>query len=236
MEIVLIHGFRGNHLGFRDVAKFLRKAGFSVYVPDLPPAGKYPLAKYDAEHYAKWVADYILEKKLNRPVVIGHSMGSIIAAATAEKYPEIINQKIIFLAPISTRPARIFSFLAPGVIFLPNSLISYITTRFLIVKKGRSFFKKTVELTRQCAAQYTSRLDVAKAAFFSANHAISDFSFKRDAYFLDGETDRLSSQQATLTVAAKYSGKAEFIPNAGHLLNYEVPEQVAQKIADFINA
>lgn len=234
MEVLLIHGFRGNHLGLREIAKCLRKKGYKVYAPDLPPAGKYPLAKYDADHYARWVANYILEKKLDRPVLVGHSMGSIIAAATAEKYPELINRKIVFLAPISVKPAKIFTFFVPGVIAIPNKVVGYVTTRFLIIKKGSDFFRKTLEITHQCASQYTSRMDLAKVAYFSAQHAIADFDFERDAYFLAGETDRLNSQEATQRTAEKFAGKAEFIPGTGHLLNYEAPDQVAEKIADFL--
>ena len=147
MQIVLVHGFRGNHLGLRDVARFLRRKGFEVYAPDLPPMSRYPLDKYDADHYAKWLANYILEKKLDRPVLVGHSMGSITVAATAEKYPELINEKIVFLSPISSKTPKWLSPVTPLCVLFPNWLISHITTRFLIVKKGKDFYHDTVEIT-----------------------------------------------------------------------------------------
>ncbi len=234
MQLLLLHGFRGNHLGLRDVAKFLRRKGFETYVPDLPPMSKYPLDKYDPEHYAKWIANYILEKKLDRPVLIGHSMGSIIAAATAEKYPELINQKIIFLAPISVTPPKFIIPVVPLSVVLPNSLISHITTRYVIIKKGKKTYRDIVDLSIRCASKYTSRRDILKAAIFSETHSISDFTFDRDALFIAGQPDRLCSEDATRTLADKLNAKAEFIPGTGHLLNYEEPSIVADHIADFL--
>lgn len=234
MQLLLIHGFRGNHLGMREIAKHLRRKGYEVFVPDLPPMGRYPLAKYDAEHYAKWVANYILEKKLDRPVLVGHSMGSIISAATAEKYPELINQKIVFLAPIAVKPPRFIAPLTPLSALLPNSLISHITTRYLIVKKDKSFYGEIVDLTKRCASKYTSRLDILKAAIFSVNHSISDFNFDRNALFLAGDTDRLNPHKAVSTTAKKYHAKVVFVKNSGHLLNSEVPDLVANHIDDFL--
>lgn len=234
MQVVLIHGFRGNHLGLKDVAKFLRRKGFSVCAPDLPPAGRYPLDKYDAEHYARWVANYIIEKKLDRPILIGHSMGSIIASATAEKYPELIGEKIVFLAPISVKPPKFLAPITPLSVVLPNGLISRITTKYLIVKKEKNFYRETVELTKRCASKYVSRRDVMKAAIFSESNSIADFQFKKDALFIAGENDRLCSREATQKLAKKLGGEAVFLDGTGHLLNYESPELVADKISDFL--
>lgn len=234
MQLLLLHGFRGNHLGLRDIAKFLRRQGFEVYVPDLPPMCRYPLEKYDADHYTNWIANYILEKKLDRPVLVGHSMGSILAAATAEKYPELINEQIIFLAPISVKPPKFIAPVTPLSVLLPNALVSRITTRFLIIKPGKTTYRNTLDLTKRCASKYTSRRDIMKAAIFSETHSISDFNFTRKALFIAGENDRLCPKAATRTLAKKHHADAKFIPDTGHLLNYEDPKAVADHISDFL--
>ncbi|TWO99507.1 alpha/beta fold hydrolase, partial [TM7 phylum sp. oral taxon 351] len=90
--LLFVHGFRGNHFGLEEVITKFKDLGYPVYAPDIPPAfntqsEKLPTLKnFTTEGYATWIADYILDNNLDRPILIGHSMGSIIAAATAEKY------------------------------------------------------------------------------------------------------------------------------------------------------
>ena len=141
--LLFVHGFRGNHLGLKETADYLKAKGYTCYAPDIPPAfntqkEKLPiLSEHTADGYAKWLANYIVEKKLDRPILIGHSMGSIICAATAEKYPELINDKIFFLSPICVTPPKFICNLAPLSSILPTKMISYITTKYLLVPKHK---------------------------------------------------------------------------------------------------
>ena len=36
--ILLVHGFRGNHLGLAEFQKLLEAEGYQVFNPDIPPA------------------------------------------------------------------------------------------------------------------------------------------------------------------------------------------------------
>ena len=88
--LLFVHGFRGNHFGLTEIIQKFEALGYSTYCPDIPPAFNTKeetlpkLTSFTAESYATWLADYILDNKLDHPVLIGHSLGSIIAAATAE--------------------------------------------------------------------------------------------------------------------------------------------------------
>ncbi len=234
--LLFIHGFRGNHLGVEAVASYFKEKGYECYTPDVPPAyntqkEKLPeLTEHTADGYAKWVADYILEKKLDRPILIGHSMGSIICAATAEKYPELINDKIFFLSPICVTPPKFICNLAPLSVILPTNLLSYITTKYLIVPKDKETFKEVIKVTKKCAERFTSKMDSGRAAKFSISYAISDFNFEKDAYFIAGESDKLNSQEQIKKVAKKFGRKPVFLKNSGHLINYECPDVLAKEI------
>ena len=81
--ILLLHGFRGTKEGLGDIDKALREQGFNVYAPDLPPFGEAGvMVEYTPKTYAEYVNNYIKDKKLHKPILVGHSMGSIIAAAS----------------------------------------------------------------------------------------------------------------------------------------------------------
>ncbi len=234
--LLFIHGFRGNHLGLKDTKEYLEAKGYKCYAPDIPPAfntqdEKVPeLSAHTADGYAKWVADYILENKLDHPILIGHSMGSIISAATAEKYPELINEKIFFLSPICVTPPKFICNLAPLTAILPTKLISYVTTKYLLVPKDKQVFKDVLKITEKCAEKFTSKKDSGRAAKFSISYAISDFNFDKKAVFIAGESDKLNSQDQVKAVAKKFGAKPTFLKKSGHLINYECPVVLAETI------
>ena len=232
--LLFIHGFRGNHFGLSAITKFFKTRGYSVYCPDIPPAfntKKEHLPKLDtfsADSYATWVANYILDKKLDRPILLGHSLGSIIVATTAEKYPNLIHQKIFFLSPISKKAPSFIKYLIPLIKIIPNKLVSLVVTLFLIAKAGKPQLRNILKLTFQCAEKFTSKNDQIKAAFFSIKHSISDFNFNKQAFFIIGKQDKMNSVSQTTQVAKKYQGKVFLLEDTGHLLNYEDPLEVCK--------
>lgn len=238
--LLFIHGFRGNHLGLQDTAKYFKQAGYKTYAPDIPPSkntqgeGQEPIKKFTDEDYATWVANYIVEKKLDHPILIGHSMGSIIVAATAERFPNLIADKVVFLSPIAVKPPRAITSLSPLCVVVPNKVIGYATTKYLIVPKDKKTLRKTLDTTYECSKHFTKRVDVARAAKFSSTYAISDFNFTQKCIFIAGEKDRLNSVKAVKDTAKKFNAEAVFIKNAGHLVNYEEPIKLAKEIEKFI--
>lgn len=234
--LLFIHGFRGNHLGLKDTMDYFEDKGYACFAPDIPPAfntqkGKNPeLTGYTADGYAKWVADYIIEKKLNRPILIGHSMGSIICAATAEKYPELINDKMFLLSPICVTPPKFIGFLSPLTVILPKNAVSYVTTKYLLVPKDKQVFKNVLKITKKCAKKFTGRMDTGRAARFSMKYSISDFDFKKDVVFIAGESDKLNSKDQVKNLAKKHNTKPIFLEKSGHLINYECPVLLAEEI------
>ena len=234
-NLIFVHGFRGNGLGLKELAtKYFPTEDYKCYILEVPPAGGKSLTEYTANNYAKFVADYIKKNKIKKPVLIGHSMGSIICAAVAERYPELIGDKLIFLSPISVKPAKFFAMLTPLTAILPNKIIGYISTKYMFIPKDKKLLKNTLKTTYLCGADYTTKKDVFKSAKFSSSCAIDDFNIKKDILFLSGEKDRLIPRQKTEAVARKYSAKTAYVKGTGHLLNYENPKETATVIKRFL--
>lgn len=252
--LLFLHGFRGSHEGVIDISVWLLDQGYECYYPDLPPFGhsETELEAYDADHYAKFIADYIkdtfgdLEKHPERrPVLIGHSMGSIIAAATAAKYPDLTSDKLILLAPISTTPPKWIANLQPLVTVLPNHLVGYATTKYLATVKSRPEFKEALKTTYACSENYLSRKGVRASARFSASHKISDFDFHKNTCLIAGDNDKLIARKYTdileKTIRERfeqgntpYEVEIHYIKGGGHLINYENPRETAKLILDFL--
>ena len=238
--VLLLHGFRGTKEGLEDVAKALEKQGLKVFAPDLPPFGEAgALAEYTPESYADFVADYIRQKRLKKPVLIGHSMGSIIAAATAAQHADKVANKLVLLAPISARPPKVFTNMAPLIAIAPSDLVTLACTVYLKSTKDIDQFAEMLAVSCLSGREFTSRTDVRKAAKFSMRYQVGDFDFRQNTLLLAGNKDRLIKKEETEKLAEELRKRgekcqAEFLLGEGHLLNYEAPELVAEKIVKFI--
>lgn len=236
-NIIFIHGFRGSSLGLEKIANCFDKKNYNVFIPDIPPAGDESLPEYSPRLYTRFLARYIRDREIKNPILVGHSMGSIIVAAMAERYPELINKKVILLSPISSHPAKFFKLLSPLSALLPNKLVGYLTTKYLFIPKDKNLFRETLLLTYHCGENFSRRLDIYKAAKFSTDYAIPDFNLdEKTTCIIAGEKDRLIPKKKTDILAQDLNTKAEYIKDAGHLINYETPEQVAKLIKKFLKA
>lgn len=234
-SLVLLHGFRGSPLGLAEVADVLSAAGYDVHTPAVPPFGGASIDSYTPEAYVSFIDNFVREHHIERPVLIGHSMGSIVAAAVAHTEPNLIHDKLILLSPISARTSRLIAPLVPVSAGSPRLVTDYITTRFLFVPHDPKLFKKALAITNQCSGDQVPRArEVFRSAKFSAQYSVADFPFEKDTLFLAGESDRIVNKKNTEELAKKIGAKLEFIPGSGHLHNYEKPRETAEAILRFL--
>lgn len=88
--VVLVHGLPGSVRDFRWLAPHLVEAGLRVIRVDLPGFGGTPvqtLPDPSPEGRAAFVAQVIDALGLQRPLVVGHSMGGVVATAVAALRP-----------------------------------------------------------------------------------------------------------------------------------------------------
>lgn len=236
--IILVHGFRGSPIGLQSIGKFLQKAGYQVFTPPIPPfGGAEDIIEYTPKTYADYLARFAHKKHLQKPILIGHSMGSIIAAATLYFYPNVFNHQAVLLSPISARTAKPFRLVAPLSALTPKGVVDYITTRFLFVPHNHSLFRETLQITHRCSNdQAPSKNKVMAAAKFSTKYAVGDFRPRKKILLLAGEKDRLIHKSQTQKLAQELAAEVIFLPNTGHLHNYEQPEETARAIINFLKA
>jgi pimeloyl-ACP methyl ester carboxylesterase len=89
-DIVLIHGFQATAQCWEPYKEFFESRGFRVTAPDLPGRNGVPLpdglkpGRVSLRHYAEYCAG-VLRTFESPPVVIGHSMGALLAQMLAER-------------------------------------------------------------------------------------------------------------------------------------------------------
>lgn len=90
--IVLLHGFAEDHTIWNNQVNALSKV-CKIIIPDLPGSGKSGLLPGEGiaiEAYADCMYALLLHEKIERCIMLGHSMGGYITLAFAERYPEML--------------------------------------------------------------------------------------------------------------------------------------------------
>ncbi len=95
-SLVLLHGITDSGLCWPRVVKALG-AEYDMILPDARGHGlsEKPETGYAAQDHAADVAGLIRGLGLNRPVLIGHSMGAGVAATVAAHYPDLVSAVIL---------------------------------------------------------------------------------------------------------------------------------------------
>lgn len=254
--IVLIHGYRGNHHGLEAIAGALDD--FNVYIPDLPGFGKSEAfnKNHSIKNYADWLSEFIIALDLEKkPILLGHSFGSIVCAAFAANSSQI--SMLVLENPVSA-PAlegeRVFiSKLTQKFFELIGSVPPVLASRLLKswpMVRGMSIImtkSRDPELRRWIHKQHDDNFsDFAEirvalegyAASISDNVSNYAGRFQVPTLIVIGDRDEITStkrqnQMADSIQAIKHLSVHQGI---GHLTHYESPALVAHDIRAFVAA
>lgn len=251
--IVFIHGYRGNHHGLEAIAGAL--PDFNIIIPDLPGFGQStPFSgSHSVENYAAWLAEFISSLELkNKPVLLGHSFGSIVCAAFASTSNSI--EKLILENPVSAPalkgPNAALTKLAQGFFALAEKLPTqsgeWLLKSWPMVRGMSIVMTKTwnPELRRWVHAQhdanfndFANRKVVIEGYRASISTDVSKFAeyFKVPTLLIIGSRDDITSTKQQYAMAAKITVPHSISQHmgVGHLTHYEVPAEVAADIRRF---
>jgi len=103
--MVLVHGWCSDHTAFApQFAHFAQT--HRVVAPDLRGHGASdPAGRYDIRDFAGDLAWMSRQLDLDRPVVVGHSMGGMVAVEAAAAYPEVFAAAVTLDSPLVDDPS-----------------------------------------------------------------------------------------------------------------------------------
>ena len=253
--IVVIHGYRGTHHGLERVIAHMPKYRFIV--PDLPGFGdSAPLAAgaHDIEGYATAMAHFIRQLSLEGSILVGHSMGSIVAAELAKSHPDLI-ELLVLINPIAAHPLKGTS----GLVVTPSIFYHWLGGKALPAGLGRKLLDSKTFLLFGSVLMAKTR-DKNLRRLVHANHlrhmtAYASPRMLYEAYLgsLSGTvTDRaphitvptllVAGDKDDLAPPATQKRLVQQLPGAelvviddvGHLIHYETPLEAAEAIDRFI--
>lgn len=234
METVLIlHGWGWpiSSPQWVEVKALLKKAGFQVFVPDLPGFGenkKIVQKPWTIDDYVEWVK-YICEKNnLSQIILAGHSFGGSVAAKFSAKYSAIV-KKLILVDSAGIRKKRLKKEIQKAVAHLLNKF-SFLPFYGLVRKIAyRILFRHSDYLLTEGAMKQTylnvigedisslfSQITVPTLLVWGGKDGITPL---RHAYFINK------------SIAGS---KLEIIPGIRHNPHRESPEILVEKIINFI--
>jgi len=96
--VVLLHGMNFGGFYFAGVIDVLRKEGFRVVVPDQIGFGRSskPIIAYKFHDMAANTRKLLQTLGVNSAVIVGHSMGGMLAARFSASYPEMTERTVIY--------------------------------------------------------------------------------------------------------------------------------------------
>ncbi|OYX41869.1 hypothetical protein B7Y94_04425, partial [Candidatus Saccharibacteria bacterium 32-49-12] len=156
--IIMIHGYRGTHHGL-SLIKQSFEPRFDCLVPDLPGFGAGPhLSSYSLNDYVDWLKEFVAKSTngSTKPILLGHSFGSIVCSAYAAQYPGSITELILVNpigAPALQGPRSILNRLAVAYYWigsqLPNQLAHAWLSSQLVTRLMSEVMAKTRDSTKR---------------------------------------------------------------------------------------
>jgi len=245
-KIILLHGLRGDHHGLQEVAEMLEKKGFDVVNPDLPGYGAdKTLDRKTLEFYSEWIHKIVKSEK-QKPFIVAHSMGSIVASHYLAEHSDETQPKAVFVSPIfrsdfkqkssNVRCALTNAALhllppRPRLGLMRSKLASFCISHYLTADKKQS--KKIDEMHYKYSGNVNSGrglLDDIKISMKEQTVPVK----RMDILYVMGVKDRLTKAKLAKERAAKNGAKYIEVAGVGHLINYENPEALTQAISDFL--
>ena len=239
--VVFIHGIGGGARVWKPQLQSFSAAGYRPVALDLPGYGARP--PVDAMSFPDLAADLEREialRGLQRPVLVGHSMGGMVVQTMLRRQPDSYRAAVLS----ATSPA----FGDPGGEFQKK----FVADRLAPLDAGRNMADMAPDMVDGMVG---SRIDAARRAFAkeimaqscertyrAAVHCLVGFderanlgSIRVPVLCLAGKHDRNAPAKMMERMAAKIPGRALRLPaGVGHLANLEAPQAFDGAVLGFL--
>lgn len=250
--IVLLHGFGASAFSYKNVLEPLGEIGYVIAYDRTAfgfterPTSWTGTNPYGIEGQLELLDELVTEFGANKEVIIlGHSAGGNVAASYAEKYPEKVQQLILYAPAVGLSGAGNsigWIFDIPQINHLGPLLVSTIATSGLDLLYES--YVDDSQITEATLAGYTAPLKVNgwEKAFWLFNKAprsnnvgerISNLTMP--TLVITGDQDTVVATDASIELSKKIPrATLVVIPQTGHLPNEEKPEEFANSVIEFI--
>lgn len=236
--ITFIHGAGMDHTVWVMPARYFARHGFRVIAPDLPghgQSGGEPLDSIDA--LRDWIVALQDALDINSCALVGHSMGSLVAFATAASHPERVS-KLALLGTAAPMPVSDGLLNAArdnhhAAIDMANTWSHSATGKLGSSGQPGSWNLNTGMRLIERAADGVYHADLAACNDFDA--AAFDSISSTPTLIIAGTADQMTPVRSGLEVAAGITDCEKVIlEGCGHSMLSEQPNAVLDALAGFL--
>ena len=235
--VILLHGLAADGLTWTSLARALEE-DYDLIMPDARGHGtsSAPDCGYRYQDHARDVIGLIRALDLPRPILVGHSMGGMTAAVVAGSAPELLRGLVLadpsFLTPERQREVRDSDAADQHRRTLARSFDQVLAD---LRARHRDRPSETLELTAR------ARLRTSLSAFDVLTPPYPDYLDLVGRIGVPCQLIIAGSGVVTETAAAELQGinprlQVRCIPEAGHGLHYDRPEDFAALVKSFLRS
>ena len=239
--LLILHGFLGSGDNWISLARRWAKEGFRVHLIDLRNHGKsFWSDRFDFEVLLQDLDNYIAFHRLEKPHLLGHSLGGKILMFDAVKNPENRGKYIIVdIAPKAYTPHHQFIFDALKAVnpafYRSREDIEKALEPYISQRPVRLFIMKNLKRTPEGFA-WKINIPVLEHAMRESGKALPPgTTYDKEILFLRGTKSPYISG-TDIDLIRQHFPKAHIMNiHAGHWLHAEKPEAVFQAVKNFLS-
>lgn len=254
--VVLFHGNNFAGFYFGPVIDALREAGFRVVVPDQIGYGRSskPIIPYNLHDMARNTREILRSLKVEKAMIVGHSMGGMLAARFATQFPDV-TERVVLYNPIGLVDPRYSRPWASTDEAYQRTLAStYPTIRAGIMRYvAHNEAAWTPEFERYTRIRYAWTLgaDWPRLAMVQAlvgqviyfDQVVDDWAhIKAPTLAFGGAEDMLPGSSAVFQERMKFvaatipngNGRLLLLPGLGHVPHLEAPAKTLPPLVAFL--
>ncbi|HKJ26734.1 MAG TPA: alpha/beta hydrolase [Anaerolineales bacterium] len=228
--IVLVHGAGGTHLHWPYNLR--RINNHRVFAPDLPGHGKSGgLGEQSVKKYAAFLVDWMDKVGLKQAVVGGHSMGGAIAQTFALNYPDRISALILVGTGAKLSVNQDLLHKLSSTASTPTAIANIVKWSYAPGTDSKLLTKMKDQLLGVRSAVLYG--DYLACDNFDVTDRLSEISVP--TLIVCGEVDKMTPVDLSKQLQAQISqASLHLVPDAGHMVMLEKPDNVAQAVTTFI--
>ena len=243
VTLVFLPGLTADHRLFDKQIEYF-EGKYNLFVWDAPGhASSWPFEfDFDLMDKARWLHDILLSEKIEKPIIIGQSMGGYVGQAFSELYPDMLNGFIsIDSAPLQRKYVTALEIwllkrMEPVYFYYPwKSLLKAGTKGVAVSEYGRQLMHEIMMVYDGDKKRYSQIAGHGYRILAEAMEKDLPYNIDYPAMLICGEKDRAGSCIRYNKAWHKNTNiPIYWIKDAGHNSNTDKPELVNQLIEQFI--
>lgn len=240
---IILHGFLGVGDNWKTLAKKFSEKGYQLHLVDQRNHGRsFHHEDFDYDILAEDLKNYCEYYKLEKIILLGHSMGGKTAMLFAAKYPEIVEKLIV--ADIAPRfYPKHHDAILEGLASLNFNVIKSRKeadeqlSKYVFEEAARQFLLKNLYWVEKGQLGLRINLEVLTNNVGEVGEALPTYlSFNGDTLFLRGDrSEYITTNDKSLIKMQFPNATISSVSNAGHWLHVENPKEFHQFVMDFIS-